>query len=681
MKRFLNYPLSTFFVLVAVMLTGAVFLMSTHAYFHHLEAELGKKAANERSRHLIGEQIVNSLQQIKSRFYQMLPEAHQGNRKTIHGLIGKDLAEIRTGVQVIENGGFFHKKLPRSSAEKEELQLEITYTRTGSSQPALNTQAINSLLPEIEEKFATLENLLLRRDELVQQAAQGKGNLMQIREELFHFIKNTEPLFGKMSEEGNGICLAGTKRLEEIEKEGQTLIKKYQLAEFSIIIVILAITFSLCFALARKILAINAQLQNEILEKKRAEESISRAKQEWERTFDAVPDPIVLLDSAHRIIRLNKAMASLVGKPVEQCIGLKCYKVMHETESPPSYCPHTLLLNDQREHKTVQFLDLFGVFFEVSVSPLFDQSGKLVGSVHIARDITDQKQAENSLQKANEELEQKVEQRTIVLKRFIDELQHEISNRIKAEEALFQTQHQLLHAEKLSAIGKLTASIAHEFNNPLFAIANILLGVQQQESFSEQNMRMLELAIQECDRMKNLIQNLRDFNRPTSGALVHTNIHQTIDNILLLCKKEFNDRKITVEKDFAEHMPDVLVVKDQICQVLLNLLTNARDACGKGGHVKIKTELHGKNIAIIVQDSGLGIEPENMHKIFKPFFTTKQELSGTGLGLAVSLGIIEKHGGTISVGSQPKVGSIFTVTLPIMPEDIQPYPAHQQMLI
>ncbi|MBI4792799.1 MAG: GHKL domain-containing protein [Deltaproteobacteria bacterium] len=105
-----------------------------------------------------------------------------------------------------------------------------------------------------------------------------------------------------------------------------------------------------------------------------------------------------------------------------------------------------------------------------------------------------------------------------------------------------------------------------------------------------------------------------------------------------------------------------------MCQVLLNLLTNARDACKNGGRIRIKTELLEKNIAISVEDSGCGIEPEHLDKIFKPFFTTKQELSGTGLGLAVSLGIIEKHGGTIAVDSTLARGSVFTVTLPIMPQ-------------
>jgi len=651
------------------MLTGAFLLMSTHFYFHHLLTKLENTAANERARRIIGEQIVSNLHQANAQFYQLFAEVREEKRQVARNLIQQELADIRSALNVIENGGVFQKTIPLHAPQKDALIDEIPYTKTDQEKYLIELLEINPLLAEIEEKVVLLEKLLQQRDSL-QQSAGLNADLYQTQQELHRFLKNTEPLFSKISEAGNSIYFINTKRLSDLDNQAKTLAKKYRIIELFIFIIIFSITFSLFLALAQKILTINKELQQEILEKERAEDLISRAKQEWERTFDAVPDPIVLLDKEHRIIRLNKAMALLAGKPVAQCVGLKCYQVMHGADRPPPYCPHSLLINDHKEHKTVQFMELFGIFFEISVSPLFNHEGELFGSVHIARDITDQKQAENALHKANEELEQKVEQRTIVLKRFIDELQYEISSRIKAEEALFQTQHQLLHAEKLSAIGKLSASIAHEFNNPLFAIINILIGVQQQESLSPQNEKMLELAIQECDRMKMLIQNLRDFNRPSTGVHVATDIHRTIDNMLLLCKKEFTDRKIIVEKNFDANMPVILVVKDQICQVLLNLLTNARDACKNGGGtITINTEVLDNRVAISIKDNGCGIEPDHLHKIFKPFFTTKQELSGTGLGLAVSLGIIEKHGGTLAVDSQLQHGSVFTITLPIMPEN------------
>lgn len=668
MKISRTYPLTLLFAIVGVLLVGSLFLISTHAYFHHLEGELRKKTAAHQAKRVINEEISSKLYNLKSYFYQLIPETRREKRLLTQNLITRELTSIRSAFTVLEQGGVFHKKVHFNTLGHEELQDPIAYTPLTSEKYNLEILEINPLLLEFEKKIAALEEMLGRGADLsIDQQLKPAGD----KKEILHFLKTTEPFFDSLTEEGNAIHVSSSAELAAIEAEGKKLLRRYKILEFSAFFAILLTTFSLFFILARKIVIITNQLQVEIQEKKAAEEKISRAKQEWERTFDAVPDPIVLLDQHHRVIRLNRSMAVLVNKPVEQCIGMFCYELMHQSDIPPAYCPHALLLGDHHEHKTVQYLGNFNAFFEVTVSPLFNRDGELFGSVHIARDISVQKAAESSMQKANEELEQKVEARTQELKKFIAELQTEITGRIKAEEALIQTQHQLLHAEKLSAIGKLSASIAHEFNNPLFAITNILITIQQQESLSAENEKMLQLAIQECDRMKNLIMHLRDFKRPTTGMMSPTDIHQTIDSMLLLCKKEFSDRKIRVEKDFGKTMPRVTLVPDQLCQVLLNLLTNARDACANGGAITIATEVQDEagTIAIHVADTGCGIAREEIGKIFKPFYTTKQEMAGTGLGLAISLGIIERHSGTLSVQSQPGQGSVFSIVLPLTTEN------------
>ncbi|MFH1215677.1 MAG: ATP-binding protein [Pseudomonadota bacterium] len=667
MKISRNYPLTLLFTIVGVLLVGSIFLIFTHGYFHSLEGELQEKASSQQAKTLIDEEISSNLHKLKSYFYQLIPETRRERRLLTKNLIEQELSSVRSAFTVLEHGGVFHKKLASNTSSQNDFHAPITYTPLVSEKYNLEALEIQPLLLEFEKKIATLEDLLNQRENLL---IHQENNLHQERKEILRFLKITEPFFNSLTEEGDVIHLNSSAELAAIEFEGKELLHKYRIFEFSAFFIILLTTFSLCFILARKIVIINNQLHQKIQEKRDAENKISRAKQEWERTFDAVPDPIVLLDENHRILRLNRSMAALVNKPVEQCIGMYCYQLMHQTDTPPAYCPHSLLLDDHHEHKTVQYMENFSAFFEISVSPLFNGRGELFGSVHIARDISVQKEAETALQKANEALELKVDARTRELKKFIVELQTEISGRIKAEEALIQTQHQLLHAEKLSAIGKLSASIAHEFNNPLFAITNILLTIQQQESFSQENEKMLQLAIQECDRMKNFIRNLRDFKRPTTGIASPTDIYQTIDSMLLLCKKEFSDRKIRVEKDYEKTMPQVTLVADQLCQVLLNLLTNARDACVNGGTIRIATETHDVGtIAIHVADTGCGIAPEEIGNIFKPFYTTKQEMAGTGLGLAISLGIIERHGGTLSVQSQPGEGSVFSIILPLKAEN------------
>lgn len=173
------------------------------------------------------------------------------------------------------------------------------------------------------------------------------------------------------------------------------------------------------------------------------------------------------------------------------------------------------------------------------------------------------------------------------------------------------------------------------------------------------------MAVKECNRMRDLIKSLQDFNRPTSGRLAPMDIHTAINSILLLGKKEYKKRKITIEKVYAENLPHIKAVADQIKQVFLNLLNNAADACEEGGTITIRTEAHMDNIVIRIQDTGAGIKPEDKVHIFEPFFTTKPTIKGTGLGLSVSYGIIKGHGGTINVESESGKGSIFSITLPI----------------
>jgi signal transduction histidine kinase len=159
---------------------------------------------------------------------------------------------------------------------------------------------------------------------------------------------------------------------------------------------------------------------------------------------------------------------------------------------------------------------------------------------------------------------------------------------------------------------------------------------------------------------------LQDFNRPSSAVIVPMDIHQCIDETLLLCGKQLQIKKIGVEKDYAADMPLVKGVKDQIKQVILNLLSNAEEAIpDDGGMIEIKTEVNGPNIAIRIHDSGVGIKPEDKNQIFEPFFTTKPSVKGTGLGLSISYGIIKRHGGNIEVKSGKDKGTTGIVTMPI----------------
>jgi len=172
----------------------------------------------------------------------------------------------------------------------------------------------------------------------------------------------------------------------------------------------------------------------DITESKRAEEETLRAKNEWERTFESIPDLVAILDNEHRIVRANKAMAQRLGVNPDQCVGLNCFKSVHKFDAPPSFCPHSLTIADGKEHVAEIHEDNLGGDFLISTTPLFDQQGKIIGSVHVARDITQRKQTEEALRKAHDELEMRVEERTRELREASEKLQAEMAERSRAQE-------------------------------------------------------------------------------------------------------------------------------------------------------------------------------------------------------------------------------------------------------
>lgn len=261
------------------------------------------------------------------------------------------------------------------------------------------------------------------------------------------------------------------------------------------------------------------------------------------------------------------------------------------------------------------------------------------------------KRAEVALYTLNNELERRVERRTLELQ---------------------QTQKQFLHAEKLSAIGKLSASIAHEFNNPLQGILSVLKGLKRRATMDDEDKELLDEAIEEGDRIRNLIRSLQEFNRPSTDRKNLLDLHEILDSVLILYKNDFKGKRITVVRDYAERLPEIEAVSDQIKQVFLNMLTNAADACHQpGGIITIKTwQEHETIVAAAIHDTGIGIRPEDVDMIFQPFYTTKPEVKGTGLGLSVSYGIIKNHQGEIRVESSPEAGTTFTVLLPIKGREI-----------
>jgi PAS domain S-box-containing protein len=353
--------------------------------------------------------------------------------------------------------------------------------------------------------------------------------------------------------------------------------------------------------------------------------------------MDALPCVALLLKSStFEIVASNKAALGVGAVP-----GTHCYATWAQRKSQCPWCtaPKIWEIGETQNHHywaRGKYWDAFWIRIDEELC------------LHYAFDHTEQQINKEALKKAKDELEQRVMERTLELQKS-----HE----------------QLLHSEKLAAVGNLSASIAHEFNNPLQSIMTIIKGISQYAALDKKEAKLVELALQECQRMKGLIANLQDFYRPSTGKVESVDLHNVLDALLMMTKKDFQTRNITVVKEYAVNLRLIPGVIDQLKQVFLNLLSNAADACEGGGIITMLTQPLGRDsVAVRVRDNGVGIEPANIGRLFEPFYTTKPDLKGTGLGLSVSYGIIKKHGGRIEVESERGKGSQFSVILPVREE-------------
>ena len=230
---------------------------------------------------------------------------------------------------------------------------------------------------------------------------------------------------------------------------------------------------------------------------------------------------------------------------------------------------------------------------------------------------------------------------------------------------LQEKQDQLVEAEKLALVGKLAAGIAHEINNPLTSVLTFSNLMLEQCPPGDPRHDKLKLMARETNRARTIVRQLLNFGRETVIKPEKININLPVSEIAdsLVAQDAF--KGIELDMKLGDNLPEVNADPAQIGQVVMNLLLNAIHAITPPGRIGVATRRTGNSVEIVFTDSGAGIPEEHIHKIFDPFFTTKDATKGTGLGLAVSYGIIKKHGGEIEVASIVGKGTTFTVRLPI----------------
>jgi signal transduction histidine kinase/CheY-like chemotaxis protein len=225
------------------------------------------------------------------------------------------------------------------------------------------------------------------------------------------------------------------------------------------------------------------------------------------------------------------------------------------------------------------------------------------------------------------------------------------------------SQEALLRAEKMAAAGRLTASIAHEVNNPLQSVQNCLHLAGREDVPAEKRKEYFDLAKNELDRLMKTMQRMLDFYRPGAVKVEHVDLLDLLEHVLSLTSQQLRQRQIEVETDLPEAIPAIYAVSSQIQQIFFNLILNSLDAMSGGGTLKISARPLDNGVELIFKDNGPGIPESGRNNIFEPFYSTKE--GGTGLGLTVSYNIVTAHGGTLDLLDVQEPGACFRLFLPI----------------
>jgi len=360
----------------------------------------------------------------------------------------------------------------------------------------------------------------------------------------------------------------------------------------------------------------------DITEEKGAQDALARSEARYRNLFESASDAIVTLDANGRFTTFNHAAENISGYPRQELVGQWFAPLLPDDELPKALMHfqkalagetglfETTFIRKDREYRTIQV---------TYSTPQRDEE-----VLCVIRDVTDQK----------------------------------------------MLQEQLIQSEKMSAIGQLVSGVAHELNNPLAGISAFAQLLLTEKRFPPDQRTAAEMIYAEARRASRIVQNLLTFARQHKPERTPTGVNQVLDDTLELRGYELRVRGIEVTRDYDEQIPETMADAHQLQQVFLNLVTNAEQAMEKSPRESqrliVRTRRMGAVIRIDVEDTGPGIPPNLLERIFNPFFTTKPTGSGTGLGLSISLGIVREHEGRIWAENAPQGGARFIVEVPIV---------------
>jgi len=378
-----------------------------------------------------------------------------------------------------------------------------------------------------------------------------------------------------------------------------------------------------------------------------AQQALASEKR-YREIFEDAHDAIWIHDSNGNIIAVNKATEEMTGYSSKELLKMNVRDFLAEEGiSLARQIRRKLFLGEPVEQPYEQRLvskDGTARILKLTTN-LIKEESKLKGFQNIARDVTREKEIQDKLRATYQELQESHQQ-------------------------LKESQEQLIQAEKLTSLGQLAASIAHEVNNPLsgvLAYTQLLTKkIRGNNIPKDVSLQYLSKMEAELIRSTKLIRHLLDFARQSPPAFRPLNLNDVVNRSFDLAAHSAELQHIQTVKELDPSLPSLMADFDQLHQVCTNLILNAIQAMPQGGKLTIRTSASNGQLRMEIHDTGCGISQKNMRKLFTPFFTTKQEVKGVGLGLAISYGIVQRHNGKIEVQSKEGEGTTFTICLPLL---------------
>jgi PAS domain S-box-containing protein len=386
----------------------------------------------------------------------------------------------------------------------------------------------------------------------------------------------------------------------------------------------------------------------------RRNEELSQAKAFTDNVIRSLVNSLVVADGQFVITMVNEACQQLLGYAKEELAGKPLAAIFAEGAADPlargsEFWDRCRRMGSAMGLETA--LKTRGgeeIPVSLNASLIRDRAGYPSGIVLVA---TDMRELRRLLQEARASAAAEREQ---------------AAERAKAYRELKALQARLIQSEKMSSLGRMAASVAHEINNPLGGIVVFSCLLLEQTPPDFPGRRKLETIVREASRCRDIVRSLLDFARPGENVRQPADLNAIVQAALELLKGQELFQGIGVVLELEPSAPEVRCNASQLQQAFTNLLVNAAEAISGRGQITVRSwrEAGTRRAAVSFADTGCGIPPESLGQIFEPFFTTKQEGHGTGLGLAIVYGIVERHGGTIKVDSCPGQGTTFTVWLP-----------------